>query len=286
MMHWNTVIMIRSGETVEAYTLEPATGRTLRDFAREQQQSKARAMRKQGYRRGYPVALIVGLENDHAVLWQVFSHVVKAHCTVRLDGRRLDGRVCYNFHESVVDALRPALEEGVRSVVVTAPPRTDYAAAFLGHVRKHHPYLIHSKRLNRATFAEFVGSANTRAQVSQLVRTETLQKLIAETTAGEADRVVGALEKYLCGSHSVVKYSLEEIEDIICARDRQGDSRVRFLAITDRFLAEARDKNRVHRLLQISKNRRVRTRVVNAKTSAGLRIDQLGGIVFFTMSTE
>jgi hypothetical protein len=44
--------------------------------------------RKQGYKRGYPVALLVGFENANAVLWHVFSHVVKLHLTLELGGKR------------------------------------------------------------------------------------------------------------------------------------------------------------------------------------------------------
>jgi stalled ribosome rescue protein Dom34 len=56
--------------------------------------------------------------------------------------------------------------------------------------------------------------------------------------------------------------------------------------LTDKYLAEAEDKNRIHRLLQISQNRKVKTRIVKAETVAGKRISQFGGIVFFIMPTK
>ncbi len=73
----------------------------------------------------------MGFEENHAVLWQILSHVAKLHLTLKLEGKRTDEKVLYNFHESVVDALRSLLKEGVRSVVVTAPTRTTYVAGFL-----------------------------------------------------------------------------------------------------------------------------------------------------------
>jgi len=240
--------------------------------------------RKQGYKRGYSVALLVGFEDDHAVLWQVFSHVVKLHLTLELGGKRTDERALYNFHESVVDALRPVLTEGVRSIVVTAPMKTTYAADFLNHVRKHHTYLIQSKTPNRATFAELVGSADQYHKVTELVKTKEFRKLIAETTSGEADHIVNALEKHLysTNSNSVVMFSLKEIEDIVYDQERNNDFRTEYLILTDKYLADSEDKNRINRLLQISKNRKVKTRIVNAETPAGKRISQFGGIVFFT----
>jgi len=244
--------------------------------------------RKQGYKRGHPVALLVGFEDNHALLWQVFSHVVKLHLTLEVGGKRTDQRVLYNFHESVVNALRPVLNEGVRSIVVTAPKKTTYAADFLDHVQKHHAYLIQSKRPNRATFAELTGSADQPHKVTELVKTKEFRKLIAETISEEADHVVNAFERYLYStdSKSVILFSLKEIEDMVYDQERRNDFRTEYLMLTDKYLADSADKNRIHRLLQISKNRKVKTRIVNAETPAGKRISQFGGVFFFTMPTK
>ena len=241
--------------------------------------------RKKGYKRGYPVALLVGLEDDHAFLWQVFSQVVKLHLTLKLDGKRTDESVLYNFHESVVDALRPALKEGVRSIMVTAPMKTTYAADFLDHVRKHHAYLIRSKSSNRATFVELVGSADQLHKVAEMVKTKEFRKLIAETTSVEADQIVDALEKHLYSSSSLVLFSLKEIEDMIYDREKPDGFRMEHLMLTDKFLADNKDKDRVHRLLQVSRNKGVKTIIVKAETSAGKRISQFGGITFFAIPT-
>jgi stalled ribosome rescue protein Dom34 len=243
---------------------------------------------KRGYRRGYAVALFVGVEDDHAVLWQVFSHVVKLHLRVELEGRRTDERALYNFHESVVDALKPVLKEGVRSIVITAPMKTTYTLDFLGHVRKHHAYLLQSKGSNRTVFAELVGSADQPHKVAELVKTKEFRRLIAETTSEEADHIVDALEKqlYSLDNSSVVLYSLREIEGMVYDHEGHNDLGTEYLMLTDKYLADCEDKNRIHRLLQIAKNRKVKTRIVNAKTLAGKRVSQLGGVVFFATPTK
>ena len=69
-------------------------------------------------------------------------------------------------------------------------------------------------------------------------------------------------------------------------RERNNDFRTEYLMLTDKYLADSEDKNRIHRLLQISKNRKVKTRIVKAETVAGKRISQFGGIVFFIMPTK
>jgi stalled ribosome rescue protein Dom34 len=211
--------------------------------------------------------------------------VAKLHLTLELGGRRTDERVLYNFHESVIDALRPMLKEGVRSIVVTGPIKTTYAADFLDHVRKHHSYLIQSKGPNRATFAELVGSADQPHKVAELVKTKEFRRLVAETTSGEVDLIVDALEKrlYSIDGNSVLLFSLKEIEEIIYDRERNNDLRTEYLLLTDKYLADSEDKNRINRLLQISNNRKVKTRIVNAETPAGKRISRFGGVVFFAM---
>ena len=243
-----------------------------------------KAKRKQRYRRGYPVAVLVGFEADHAMLWRVFSRVVKPSIRLELDGRRADEKVLYNFHESVVDALKPVLKEGVKSVVVAAPARTAYTTDFMEHVRKHHRYLIQSKNANSANFAELVGSADSRANVAELVKTTQFTRIVAETTSEEADSIVNILEKHLyrSGDSAVVLYSLKEIEDTIYDRNRKDEFVNAHLLLTDQYLAGSRNKNRIHRLLQIAQNKKVKTRVVDAETAAGSRISQFGGIIFFS----
>jgi stalled ribosome rescue protein Dom34 len=244
--------------------------------------------RKKGYRRGYPVALLVGFEDDHAALWQVFSHVVKLHLMLKLGEKRTNQKALYNFHESLVDALRPMLKEGVRSIVVTAPTKTTYATDFLDHVRKHHDYLMQSKSSNRATFAILIGSADQPKEVAELVKTKEFRELIAQTISEEVDHTANILEKYLYSNNSncVVLFSLREIEDVIYNRERNNDFRTEYLMLTDKYLADSKDKNNIHRLLQISLNRKVKTRIVNAETPTGQRISQFGGIVFFIIPTK
>ncbi len=77
-------------------------------------------MKPKAYKRGYPVAILIGIENDHAALWQVFSQVAKHQQTIPLNGDRKDSKAVYNFHESIVNALRPTLKEGVRSIIIAA----------------------------------------------------------------------------------------------------------------------------------------------------------------------
>jgi len=225
------------------------------------------------------VAILGGLEDDRTVLWKVFSNVVKPEKTVWLDGTRNDPKAVYNLHESIVNALRPTLKEGVRSVILASPARTNYAKRFIDHIHGHHAWLVQGP--NKATFSEITGSAGTLPEVAALTRTHTFRQLISETTSEETEDLVDMLEKHLNSSNQdkVALYSLKEIEDLILGPQKPSRFTAEYLMLTDKYLSNSHEKNRIHRLMQIATNRNVKTRVVDAESTAGLRITQLGGMV-------
>jgi stalled ribosome rescue protein Dom34 len=76
-----------------------------------------------------------------------------------------------------------------------------------------------------------------------------------------------------------VLFSLEEAENLILKRQKPSRPKPEYLMLTDRYLADTREKNRLNRLMQIAKNKHVKTRVISAESPAGKRLTQLGGIV-------
>ena len=236
---------------------------------------------KRGYRRGYPVAILAGLEDDRAVLWKVFSNVIKPEKTLWLGGTRNDPKALYNFHESIVNALRPTLKEGVRSIILASPARTNYAQRFIEHIRGHHAWLVQGQ--SKAVFSEATGSASTLPEVAALARTPLFRRVISETTSEETENLVDMLEKRLNASSqdAVVLYSLVEIEDLILSPPKPGKPKPEYVMLTDKYLSDSREKNRIHRLMQIATNRNVKTRIVDSESPAGLRLAQLGGMVCF-----
>jgi len=238
--------------------------------------------KRHSYRRGYPVGVLVGLEEKRAAVWQVFSKVVKPHSIIELNGN--DRKALYNFHESIVDTLRPIVREGVRAVVVAAPTKTNYCTDFLGHLKKHHSWLVREDRPDSATFGVLVGSASDIQEVSNIVKTKEFHNLLSDATSQDADRIVETLESRLneLGEVVTVLYSLEEIEELINGQHGYDNLTPEYVVLTDRYLADAREKGRVNRLLQISKNKNIKTRIVGAETKAGIRISQFGGLICIT----
>jgi stalled ribosome rescue protein Dom34 len=234
---------------------------------------------KKGYKRGYPVAILAGLEETHAVLWKVFSKVVKPEKTIGIDGTRSNPKALYNFHEAIINVLRPTLKEGVGSIIIASPARANYTQEFVNHIRQHHAWLTQGP--NKATFSEIPGSASTQSQVAALTRTSEFHELISQTTSEETENLLDLLEKRLNTSNrgDAVLFSLEEAEALILNKHKTSRPKPEYLLLTDKYLSNNRKKNRLHRLMQIATNRKVKTRVVNAESPAGIRLTQLGGIV-------
>lgn len=232
------------------------------------------------YRRGYPVAVLIGLESDHAAIWQVFSQVAKLQQIIALGGNRSDPKATYNFHESIVNALRPTLKEGVKSIVIASPAKTNYAQELLSHIKTHQTWLFQGP--SKASFSTITGSASTPSDVAALTKTAAFKELISKTTAQETENLLEILEKRLSAADNLVSFSLEEAEALILTTQPTGKPKPEYLLLTDDYLSGSRRKNRVQRLLQIAKNNGVKTRVISAESTAGKRLTQLGGLVCLT----
>jgi stalled ribosome rescue protein Dom34 len=233
---------------------------------------------KKGYKRGYPVAILLGIEEDKAILWKVFSKIVKPENALPINGTRNNPKTLYNFHEAIINALRPTLKEGVRTVILASAARTNHAKELMNHVHEHHTWLTQGQ--NKVAFSKITGAANTPSQVTELTRTPAFRQLICETTAEETENLIRILEKRLNTSdNNQVLFSLEEAENLILKRQEPGKPKPEHLMLTDRYLADNREKNRLNRLMQIARNKNVKTRIINAESTAGVRLTQLGGIV-------
>jgi stalled ribosome rescue protein Dom34 len=234
-------------------------------------------MTSKPYRRGYPVAVLMGVEQTQAAIWKIYSQVAKLEINIHLEGVRSDAKALYSFHEAVVNVLRPILKEGVKSIIVASSQKTSYGQDFLSHVRGHHQWLFQGA--NKATFKLLVGSAVTHAQVSSITSSSEFKQSISESTFEEAENLRELLEKRLNASDSLVMFSLEEAEGVIYGSETPGKPKPEYLLLTDGYLAGDKRKGRINRLLQIAQNKKIKTRIVNKESSAGVRINQLGGLI-------
>jgi stalled ribosome rescue protein Dom34 len=209
----------------------------------------------------------------------IFSHVAKVEKTIMLEGDRHDSRAVYGFHEALVNVLRLRVKEGVKSVVVASPSRSVYGQEFVRHVKDHHLWLVQGQ--SKLAISEIVGSAGTLAEASELVRSSEFRRLISEAVSEEGENLIEVLEQNLAASDSrvLVMYSFDEIEGVILGRSVVGKVKPDYLLLTNKYLAQSRQRGRLNRLMQVAQNRGVKTRIVDADSKAGLRLTQFGGMV-------
>ncbi|MCL1977842.1 MAG: hypothetical protein FWG55_07075 [Candidatus Bathyarchaeota archaeon] len=219
----------------------------------------------------------MGVEQSQAAIWKIYSQVAKPDANIHLEGPRSDSKALYSFHEAIINTLRPILKEGVKSIIVAAPQKTSYSQEFLNHVKGHHQCLFQGA--NKATFKQIVGSAVTHAQVSSITSSNEFKQSISDSTFEEAENLRELIEKRLNAPESLVMFSLEEAEDAIYSHETSGKPQPEYLLLTDNYLAGDKRKARLNRLMQIAQNKKIKTRIVNKESTAGARLNQLGGIV-------
>jgi stalled ribosome rescue protein Dom34 len=229
------------------------------------------------YRRGYPVAVLAGIEQNTAAIWKIYSQVAKPDTTIHLQGTRSDSKALYSFHEAIVNALRPTLKEGVKSIIIASPQKTSYNQDFMTHVKGHHAWLFSGA--NKATFKLITGSAVTHAQVSSITSSGEFKQSISDSTLEEAENLRELLEKRLNMADQLVLFSLEEAENAIYGSETPGKPKPEYLLLTDKYLASEKRRGRLNRLMQIAQNKQIKTRIVNAESPAGAPLNQLGGLV-------
>jgi stalled ribosome rescue protein Dom34 len=213
------------------------------------------------------VATLVGLEEDQASIWQIYSESVKPFKLIQAGDE-------YGFYESIVDTLRPIIRQGVRSVLVAAPDEKDYEG-FMNHIRKHHGWLLKGGSLNTATFEHVPKPAADANQVRDLIKSRSFKEKLTEVSQEDIGQVVDVLEEHLNDPEGIetLLFTLREAEDAVHGDEKSPE----YILVTELF--RARNRRRTDRLLQVAANKGVKTRIIKPDTPAGARISQFGGLV-------
>lgn len=238
-----------------------------------------------GHKRGYPVAILIGFECERAVVWMIFSQIARLEKIVVFVGNRNDSKALYNFHESLIGVIRSRVKEGIRSVVLASPLKTNYGHAFIEYINQHQSWLVRGQ--SKLVLSELAGSAGSLSEVTALVRMASFRRLVSETVSEEGEDLLKKLDRSLAMSapKSLVLYSLEEIEGAILVKDAASKPVSAYLILTDKYLAQSRQKNKLQRLMQVASNRKIKTKIIGSESLAGKRVSQFGGIVYLREST-
>nr|MBC8463276.1 hypothetical protein [Candidatus Bathyarchaeota archaeon] len=193
-------------------------------------------MSRKRRRRGYPVAVLVGLENKRSIFWNVFSNSVKAGVVKTW----VDNE--YNFFESMVDELRPSIKQGIKTVLLASEDKKKYDG-FMGHIEKHQGWMLKGYEFNRVSFQFVQGSARDVDAVMELVNASGFSDKIREAGEGDMKLVMSVLEKRLSSRDGIetLMFSLDEAEDAV-----YGGKAVEYIITSQRF--QEHHRRRVQRM--------------------------------------
>jgi len=240
-------------------------------------------------RHGYPVAVLVGLDEQRAVIWIVHSETLKQHGSVNrpVESDRSDEGTRYNFYNAIVSALKPLFSSGTSSLVVAgAKSGTQLADEFITHIRRHHAYLTRSVHVTSV-----VGDAMTASTARALVKASTFQTNAAGVIDRESDDLIRVLDTALSDStgNTTVLFSLDEIDRCFKSLSRHGEATEeypQYVIMTDTFWSSRKNDPRLQRTMDVAKNTGVKTHVLRTDGKAGERIAQLGGLVCLARKRE
>jgi stalled ribosome rescue protein Dom34 len=216
-------------------------------------------------RRGYPTAILIGLDQTSANIWLVFSESIKQGKKVTREGG--DDKTGYRYGEEIVEAVRELIPEGFNQLILASPERTRHASELLEHINRRHGWL--AKRL---TVKELQGRAVTATDVVQLVKSNRIQESVEQAAGETNERIMDRLEKAL--NSGDVLFTLQELSGALYA-----EKSPELILITDKFDAANRGSRKYQSLIQHAKNMRATVTILKPNDPASGRLEQLGGFV-------
>jgi len=242
--------------------------------------------RKKRPRRGHPVAVLIGLHDNDAVFWRIFSETIRPHFKIsRGRKRRNQSKMqLYHFHEAIINTLRPVIKEGIRSVLLLSPPKEEYSDEFLNHVNKHHSWLL-KKEDSQVIFSKIIGNqAKTQKDVYYLKTQDHFKEIVDKTSNQEALLILAELAKIINKNEkfSKVLYTWREIDyELKLIKQNSNLPKPNYIVLTEEYLKNPKNRNKTHRILQIANNLEIKTKIVSKESEAGAIVDKFGGLVCY-----
>ena len=218
--------------------------------------------------RGHHIALLIGLEKKRATLWNIYNLSIKPDTVIKKE------TTSYNFYEAIINQLRPAIKQGVKTILIASQNEKNYDG-FYAHIEKHQRWLIGGYELNRVTLEYVKGSAKDLDTVLELVEETSLRRTIREATQEDINRVMRVLEKRLSTPRGIdtLLFTLDKVEEAV----EEEEPNVEYVLVTNEF--QRGHRRRTQRILQITQNKRIKFMIVDARSPMGVRLTQFGGLI-------
>jgi stalled ribosome rescue protein Dom34 len=219
-------------------------------------------------RRGYPLALLISLDGLNARFWNIYSESIKPD-------RKLSGEDSYNFYESVVDEIRPRVKKGIKTVLIASEEIVNFES-FMEHVNRHQSWLVKGYELNTVSFEYLSYRAENVNEVRELIKNTGFVEKIEEASKVDIQQVMMNLESRVNTVEGIetLLFTLSEIENTVYS---EKGKRPEYILMTEDF--QRKHRRRTNRLLQIARNKEIKTNIVKSESKHGKRISQFGGII-------
>jgi stalled ribosome rescue protein Dom34 len=237
-------------------------------------------------KRGHPIAILIGLHDNDAVFWRIFSETIRLHSKINRGRKRRnqDKKQLFHFHEEIINTLRPIINEGIRSIILLSPPKEEYSDEFLNHVNKHHSWLL-KKGDNQVVISKIVGNqAKTQKDVYYLKTQEYFKEIVDKTSNQEGLLILAELTKIINKNEkfSKILYTWKEIDhELKLIKQNSKLPKPNYVILTEEYLKNPKNRNKTHRILQIAKNLEIKTKIVSEESEAGSIVEKFGGLVCY-----
>jgi stalled ribosome rescue protein Dom34 len=211
-------------------------------------------------RRGYPTAILVGLNKEATNIWLVYSESIKQGVNIL---RQEDDKTSYKYNEEIIRSIKKLLIDGFNQLLIVSPKKT----GLLDHINKSHGWL--TKKL---TVREIQGRASKVSDVINLAKNNIIQDAVNQVAVEVDARIIEQLEKAL--NNDSVIFTVKELLDII-----RTERTPKFIVASERFDAEWRENRRYQSLIQKAKNAGAIFTILKRNSLGYVRVEQLGGFV-------
>ncbi len=216
-------------------------------------------MPKRG-RRGYPTAILIGIDRNAANIWLIYSESIKQGKAIL---RSMDNKTNYKYNEEIIQAVRTLLTEGFNQLIIASNERSD----LISHINRSHSWLT-----KRVTVRELQEKAVTSADVIQLVRDNKIQESVEEGAIAVNRKIIDEVEKAL--NVGAVLFTVQELGEAMYAERMPA-----LILSSERFDAAWRGDRKYQSLIQRAKNMRATFTILKQGSPGYDRIEQLGGFV-------
>ncbi len=246
--------------------------------------------KKRRQTRGYPVAILIGLESKDILIWIAYSKRVKFIKILRSKKKYtfMEKSQKYKYFEEVIDVIRPFIREGLRIIILINPIKKKYSEDFINHIKSHQKWMFQEKNPNSVIFKSISGSIQNHDEATAFIQSKHYFEAIKTAEVDEGGRIIANLKKRLNNpKEGLVLYTLIDIEELIYRGGKKKKNYKplklypEYIILTTNYINNNPQKNRVYQLLQIIRNRGIKTKIIDNENPAGSLLESFGGIVCF-----